>query len=109
MAAETKPTAKPTAKLTTTTSPIVFRCFKRKDGTVFSGFKAKLGENWETVRAEIDLRDEIRRRIDSVKATIAAKKFAVIGYGRIEGKTLVELRRGLTAEEIYPAAELLGK
>ena len=101
--------AKPAAKPTTTTSPIIFRCFKRKDGSVFSGFKAKIGDTWESIRAEINLRDEIRSRIDSVKATIAEKKFAVIGFGRIEGKTLVELRRGLTAEEIYPAAELLSK
>ena len=104
-----KPTAKPTAKLTTTVSPIVFRVFKKKDGTIFAGFKAKIGAEWATVRADESLIDEFKTRIGRAKDTIAKNKFAVVGFGTLEGKTIVSLRRALTAEEIFPAAELLGK
>ena len=101
--------AKPTAKPTTTTSPIIFRVFKKKDGSVFAGFKAKIGSEWATVRADESLIDEFKARIARAKETIAKQKFAVVGFGTLEGKTIVSLRRALTAEEIFPAAELLGK
>ena len=102
--------AKPTAKPTTTVSPIIFRIFnKKKDGTVFAGFKAKIGSDWETVRADESLLDELRARIEGAKQTIAKNKFAVVGVGLLEGKTIVSLRKSLTAEEIFPAAELLSE
>ena len=105
-----KPTAKPTAvTITVINSPIIFRCFKRKDGTVFSAFKAKIGNNWETVRADESLLNELRDRIEKARQTIAKNKFAVVGYGRLEGRTIVSLRKAFTAEEIFPAAELLSK
>ena len=105
-----KPTAKTTAvSITVINSPIIFRCFKRKDGTVFAAFKAKIGPDWATVRADEGLLDELRARIEGAKQTIAKNKFAVVGYGRLEGRTITSLRRALTAEEIFPAAELLSK
>ena len=106
--APAKPTAKPTAvSITVVNSPIIFRCFKRKDGTVFAAFKAKIGVDWATVRADESLLDELRARIDQAKETIAKQKFAIVGYGRLEGRTIVSLRKAFTAEEIFPAAEIL--
>lgn len=103
-----KPAAKPTAVTTTViNSPIIFRVFKRKDGTVFAAFKAKIGDDWETVRADESLLEDLRARIAQAHDTIAKNKFAVVGYGRLEGRTITHLRRAFTAEEIYPAAELL--
>lgn len=105
-----KPTAKPTAvTITVINSPIIFRCFKRKDNTVFAAFKAKIGVDWATVRADESLLDELKARIGQARTTIAKNKFAVVGYGRIEGRTIVSLRRAFTAEEIFPAAEILSK
>ena len=105
-----KPTAKTTAvTITVINSPIIFRVFKKTDGSVFAGFKAKIGPEWATVRADESLLEELRARIERAKQTIAKNKFAVVAYGRLEGRTIVSLRKAYTAEEIFPAAELLSK